>query len=74
MLGMRSQTERDRQTVVIATALAIFVAITLTGTLLGLLIDAVSDRVTSANYALTLGTVLLAAGAGLVFLVRHRRS
>lgn len=70
---MRSQTERDRQTVVIATALAIFVGILLAGALLGLLVDVVGDPAAGVTRALTLGTVLLAAGASLAYLVRHRR-
>ena len=73
---MRSQAERDRQTITIATGLAIFVGILLAGVLLAVLVKAVSDPDLSggAASALGFGMVLLAGVVSLAYLVRHRRS
>jgi hypothetical protein len=70
---MRSQAERDQQTITIATSLAIFVGILGAGALLGILINGMGDLSDRATSALTLGTLLLAGVAGLAHLVRHRR-
>jgi len=73
---MRSQAERDQQTITIATALAIFVGILLAGFLLAVLVNAVSDLELSggAASALGFGSVLLAGAVSIAYLVRHRRS
>lgn len=73
---MRSQAERDQQTITIATGLAIFVGILLVGILLVVLVKAVSDLDLSggAASAFGFGMVLLAGVVSIAYLVRHRRS
>lgn len=75
MSGMRSQAERDQQTITIATGLAIFVGMVLAVFLLALLVNASTDVELpgGAASALGFGTVLLAAVASIAYLVRHRR-
>jgi hypothetical protein len=68
MTSVRSQTERDLQTVTIAMSLAIFV-----GTLVvGGLIDVIGDPTGRASTVLQVGTLALATMLGLAYLVRHR--
>lgn len=73
---MRSQAERDQQTITITTGLAIFVGILLAGLLLAVLVKAASDLDLSggAASALGFGVVLLAGVVSIAYLVRHRRS
>ena len=73
---MRSQAERDQQTITIATALAIFVGILLAVFLLAVLVNAVSDFEPSGGpaSALGVGSVLLTGVVSIAYLVRHRRS
>lgn len=75
MPGMRTQTERDQQTITIATSLAIFVGVVLLVFLLAVLVNAISDLELSgvAASALGVGTVLLAGIASIAYLARHRR-
>jgi hypothetical protein len=75
MPAIRSQAERDQQTITIATGLAIFAGIVLAVFVLALLVNASSDLELSggAASALGFGTVLLAAVASIAYLVRHRR-
>jgi len=76
MLGMRTQEERDQQTITIATGLAIFCGIVLAVFFLALVVSASSDLELSggAVSALGVGTVLLAAVTSMTYLVRHRSS
>lgn len=73
---MRSQTERDQQTITIASSLAVFVGILLGVVLLVVLVNAVSnlDLSGGAASALGFGSVLLAGVVTIGYLVRHRRS
>lgn len=73
---MRSQAERDQQTILIATSLAIFFGILLAAFLCAVLAAAVSDLSLPgrAASALGVGTVVLAGVASVAYLVRHRGS
>ena len=71
---MRSQTARDQQTITIATALAIIVALLIVGGLLLALGNVVGDVPDRVNAALAYATAALAVVAGLVYLVRHRHA
>lgn len=71
---MRSQVRRDQQTIIIATALGIFVGIVLAGVLLDVLVNTLTDLPGTATSALGVGTVVLAGGVSVAYLVRHRRS
>lgn len=74
MPRMRTQEERDQQTITIATGLAIFGGILLAVFLLALVVNASSDVELpgGAASAIGVGTVLLAAAAAVGYLVRHR--
>lgn len=76
MPGMRTQEERDQQTITIATGLAIFGGILLAVFLLALVVNVSSDLELpgGAASAIGVGTVLLAAATGVSYLVRHRSS
>lgn len=76
MLGMRTQEERDQQTIAIATGLAIFCGIVLAVFFLALVVNASSDLELSGGAAsvLGVGTVLLAAVTSIAYLVRHPSS
>lgn len=71
---MRTQEERDEQTVTIATGLAIFGGIVLAVVLVAVVVNASSDLELSggAACAIGFGTLLLAAVMGTAYLVRHR--
>jgi len=73
---MRSQAERDQQTITIATALAVFVGVLLAFFAFAVLVTAVSDLELSGGVASALGfgSVLLAGAVSIAYLVRRRRS
>lgn len=76
MIGMRTQEERDQQTITIATGLAIFGGIVIAVFLLALVVNAISDLELPGGVAsaIGIGTVLLAAVTGVGYIVRHRSS
>lgn len=76
MIGMRTQEERDQQTITIATGLAIFGGMVLAVFLSALVVNASSDLELPGGVgsAIGVGAVVLAAVTGVGYLVRHRRS
>lgn len=71
---MRSQVERDQQTITIGTFLAIFVGVLVAGVLIGVLIEAVGSLSEDAASVLGIATLLVAGVVSFAYLVRHRRS
>lgn len=71
---MRSQAERDQQTITIGTSLAIFAGVLVVGVLIGVLIEAVGSLPEDTAPVLGIGTLLLAGVVSFAYLVRHRRS
>lgn len=74
MPDMRSQAERDQQTLTIGTFLAIFVGVLVVGVLIGVLIEAVGSLSEGVASALGIATLLVAGVVSFAYLVRHRRS
>ncbi|WP_157537758.1 hypothetical protein [Nocardioides sp. Root190] len=71
---MRTQEERDEQTITIATVLAIFGGIAFAVFLVAVVVNASSDLELpgAVASAFGIGTLLLATVAGMAYLVRHR--
>ena len=70
---MRSQLDRDEQTVTIAATLALFVLVLLLGVAIFSLVEWAADPSAGVQHAFSIGVLAAAASIGLWYLVRHRR-
>lgn len=70
---MRSQVERDAQTVTIATALGLLIAVMLVGVSLVWLLGSITDLASEDQAKLVAGTSAVAVAVSGRYLIRHRR-